>query len=464
MISHQSKDNPKNLTSNGYQSLSFNHPSLKISLISFVHHTPWTNHVDGSEVHKLPQNRSTPFGNMARPFVLSGTDLEQTQTGQLKNLRKSAKFTETPSPTNETSRCDLPNPFYRKNRTTVRNLLQKIRHLLFQLPNKPVTGLNSKKNLLDLKKDSPLAFLNPHRLPTGFIKGFGPVSTQSPTTDLPHDRNQGLPPTFHDIRGRGVMSQKILRSFGLNILHHSQKLRKENKYQGLDLIIKNRASLKSSLPGMSQSPKLCRNPLRNHHRQSMAQFDDIRNHLGILAIRLTRRVSLKFFQPLRVQRIDLYQLDSFLHQIMDQRFSISSRRFEPHYDLSQMIRYLRLRYSIPKLIKSLTIIQKFKGFYVHPIGTSPISHIRSFCKIHSNQKRFFIDDLTFSCFNSFHGYTPFFDLGLTNLQITKSIRKSIASFVELTLPYIIASSPIERGGNATFIVRRCRRSQEIPGK
>src|SRR4030042_1865387 len=203
------------------------------------------------------------------------------------------------------------------------------------------------------------------------------------------------------------MSQKILRSFGLNILHHSQKLRKENKYQVLDLIIKNRASLKSSLPGMSQSPKLCRNPLRNHHRQSMAQFDDIRNHLGILAIRLTRRVSLKFFQPLRVQRIDLYQFDSFLHQIMDQRFSISSRRFEPHYDLSQMIRYLRLRYSIPKLIKSLTIIQKFKGFYVHPIGTSPISHIRSFCKIHSNQKRFFIDDLTFSCFNSFHCYTSF---------------------------------------------------------
>jgi len=28
------------------------------------------------------------------------------------------------------------------------------------------------------------------------------------------------------------------------------------------------------------------------------------------------------------------------------------------------------------------------------------------------------------------------------LQITKSIRKSIASFVELTLPYIIASSPV----------------------
>jgi len=32
------------------------------------------------------------------------------------------------------------------------------------------------------------------------------------------------------------------------------------------------------------------------------------------------------------------------------------------------------------------------------------------------------------------------------LQITKSIRKSIASFVELTLPYIIASSPIDGEG------------------
>src|SRR3989304_755826 len=127
MISYQSKDNPKNLTSNGYQSLSFNHPSLKISLISFVHHTPLTNHIDGSEVQKLPQNRSTPFGNMASPFVLSGTDLEQIQTGQLQNLRQSAKFTEIPYLTNKTSRCNLPNPFYRKNRTTVRNLILSIK-------------------------------------------------------------------------------------------------------------------------------------------------------------------------------------------------------------------------------------------------------------------------------------------------------------------------------------------------
>jgi len=36
------------------------------------------------------------------------------------------------------------------------------------------------------------------------------------------------------------------------------------------------------------------------------------------------------------------------------------------------------------------------------------------------------------------------------LQITKSVRKSIASFVELTLPYIIASSPA-RGEGTLFI-------------
>jgi len=36
------------------------------------------------------------------------------------------------------------------------------------------------------------------------------------------------------------------------------------------------------------------------------------------------------------------------------------------------------------------------------------------------------------------------------LQITKSIRKSIASFVELTLPYIIASSPIKGEGKFGF--------------
>jgi hypothetical protein len=93
---------------------------------------------------------------------------------------------------------------------------------------------------------------------------------------------------------------------------------------------------------------------------------------------------------------------------------------------------------------SQTIIGKFERLDVSPIGTSVISHVLALSKVYSNQKRSSIDDLMFFCFNYSHGYTPFFDLSLTNL-LNKSKRKSVAFSIKLFSPYNIASSPIGKG-------------------
>jgi hypothetical protein len=153
---------------------------------------------------------------------------------------------------------------------------------------------------------------------------------QFPPTDPLQDQNHRFRTAGHHVLGRWIMAQQISSTLGFNIPHHLQKLWKEDKNQVLNLIIQGRPSLNRSLPGQSQSAQLCCGSLWNDYAQSMAQADDVRNDLGILPIRLPRRIALQLFHPFRVHGIDLNQLHRLLPQIMHQGFPISSCGLKTH--------------------------------------------------------------------------------------------------------------------------------------
>ena len=238
------------------------------------------------------------------------------------------------------------------------------------------------------------------------------------------------------------MMQKILSAPSLKILHHLQKLRKEKKDQVLKLIIQSRPSLDTSLPGLGQSTQLCCRSLRNHHAQSMAQTDDVRNDLRILPIRLPRRIALQLFHSLRMHGIDLDQLHRLLPQIMHQRFSISSCGFKTHDHFLQVMSNLHPANTIPQFLKPLQIIGKFKGLTISPVGTSTVSDGGRFANIDGNNQRFGIDySVSFFVSILFTGYTPFPGLRPA-CELGESARKSIAFLLGLTTFYNIASSVV----------------------
>ena len=50
----------------------------------------------------------------------------------------------------------------------------------------------------------------------------------------------------------------------------------------------------------------------------MVRYLDIRDHPGILVVRLQRRVVIDFFHLLRVHGVDLDNVDPFIRKIMDE--------------------------------------------------------------------------------------------------------------------------------------------------
>ncbi len=92
----------------------------------------------------------------------------------------------------QTRHRNLSNPFNRKKRITVRDLLKIGNHLFFYFLNKTLAGLKTRKNLLHLQKNPPSALLQAHRLYRCVIKCLGAFFPQLPSTDLPQDPDQCL--------------------------------------------------------------------------------------------------------------------------------------------------------------------------------------------------------------------------------------------------------------------------------
>ena len=107
------------------------------------------------------------------------------------------------------------------------------------------------------------------------------ISPEPSPADLSEQCSQGRLTQRYNILCRRIMPQKVLSARGLHIRHNLQKLRKADYQETLQLIKQPRAAFNRSFSSLSESPKVCRRSLGDHHSQGVAKFDDVGNDLRV---------------------------------------------------------------------------------------------------------------------------------------------------------------------------------------
>jgi hypothetical protein len=112
---------------------------IKVLLILALHYAASTNCTERCEIQTFSLEGPTALGYTARPLVFARADLKEVQASEFHNLSEGVELPKVTHFTNKAGSSDLTDPFERKKRCAVGNLLQMMTHLLFQFFKKPVT-------------------------------------------------------------------------------------------------------------------------------------------------------------------------------------------------------------------------------------------------------------------------------------------------------------------------------------
>src|SRR5208283_154780 len=174
----------------------------------------------------------------------------------------------------------------------------------------------------------------------------------------------------------------------------------------LQLVTHRCSTLYRSLSGLAESAQFGCRPLRNDQCQSMPKRNNVSYHLWVLLVRLVGRIARQLFEPLGMQRIGLNQHYLFLPQKVKHGFRVRSRGFKTHYNLFQVMAFLKLNELCPKHLKPISQIVKGKWLKILTIGRSEIAMVHLFPDIDRCYEGIPVDLSELLCFILLHGYAP----------------------------------------------------------
>lgn len=231
VVTGKGKDKHKELSGYGYQGLHLYHASVQHLLVVFMHNPMGFHHIDGGEIQQLPHQGTTPLRDAAFASVFAGANFKKIKAGQFHHLRDRVKPRKIAHLPNETCNGDPPNTFDGEDTVAVRNLIQIVIHLLFQLINKTALMCYLQGKMGNLHTNALFAFLDPY----GSLRG----------RSLRTRQGQGMPQGDHVSDHPGIFCICLIWRISCQ-LFHSFSMHGINLHQGyrfLSQIVEKRLSV-----------------------------------------------------------------------------------------------------------------------------------------------------------------------------------------------------------------------------
>src|SRR4030042_3337726 len=295
VITDKSKDKAQKLSGYRNQCLHLQHAPVQHPLIWLVHYPIGFNNIDGRKKQQFPYQGPSTFGDPKPSLMFPGADFVKVKAGQFHDLRDGIKLSKVAYFTYQAGHSHYADPSYGKKASAIRNLLQTLFHLFFQIGNKFVVTSYLKEKMFYLQKNAPLSLINPNGLPSCIEEFFRSFSFQLAPAHSPDFGSQGLKPQRYYRLRTWISFDKMKGCLRSNAFHDSQKLRKDNKYKILRLIYGSRPLLQCTLSCMGKSPQLSRCPFRNNQSQCMPKRNNNSNNPPIFFIRLVGRIAGQLF-------------------------------------------------------------------------------------------------------------------------------------------------------------------------
>ncbi len=143
-------------------------------------------------------------------------------------------------------------------------------------------------------------------------------------------------------------------------------------------------------PRIVQPPQIGGITLGHDNGQGAPKPDDIRDHPGILVVRLQRRIVIDLLHLLRVHGVYLNNFDLFIRKIMHEGLSIRTSRFIANEHLITSKSVLTGYSHTPEFLESFFCVIEPEGLGASPVQGSAIPCVACYAYVHCRDQCSFL--------------------------------------------------------------------------